>query len=49
MPKRTPVEDPRINVSVPATLRAKARKKAEGEGKNMSELIVRLLKDYVRG
>lgn len=44
---RAPVTDPRVNVSVPHALRAKARKKAEGEGKNMSQLIVALLKGYV--
>ncbi len=46
-PKRTPVSDPRVNVSVPHALRAKARKKAEAEGKNMSQLVVGLLKSYV--
>ena len=45
--KRAPVADPRVNVSVPAALRLKAKKKAEGEGKNMSQLVVALLKAYV--
>ena len=42
--KRTPAADPKINVSVPAALRLKAKKKAEAENKNMSQLIVALLK-----
>ena len=45
--KRSPATDPKINVSVPAALRLKAKKKAEGEKKNMSQLIVALLKTYV--
>ena len=45
--KRTPAADPKINVSVPAALRLKAKKKAEAENKNMSQLIVALLKVYV--
>ena len=45
--KRTPSSDPRINVSVPHNLRAKARNKARGEGKNLGELIVGLLRGYV--
>ncbi len=45
--KRTPVSDPRVNVSVPYALRSKAKKKAEGEGKNMSQLVVGLLRNYV--
>ena len=45
--KRTPSSDPRINVSVPHNLRARARNKAKGEGKNLGELIVSLLKAYI--
>ena len=45
--KRTPSSNPRINVSVPHNLRARARNKAKGEGKNLGELIVGLLKGYV--
>jgi hypothetical protein len=47
MPKRNPSDDPRINVQVPHNLRAKARNKAKGEGKNLGQLIVMLLKAYV--
>ena len=45
--KRTPSSNPRINVSVPHNLRARARTKAKGEGKNLGELIVGLLRGYV--
>lgn len=47
MTKRTPSDDPRINVSVPHNLRAKARNKAKGEGKSLGQLVIMLLKAYV--